>query len=199
MKRVHVKTLAVGCLIFGMIGRLRAQTNFSALPAALKLAPADPEMMPGYWESHEVAIITCLVLSILFLALFIWLCLKPKPPTLVPPRVVAYDALASLSGRPEDGKCLSRISQITRHYFITAFEMPTGEPTTAEFCALLARDQKIHPDLKARAVDLLKQCDERKFGTQPDAAPLNAVARASELIGLAEKHLAETAQKKQLI
>ncbi len=195
MKRVHVKTLAVGCLFFGVVGGLRAQTNFSGVPAALKLAPADPEMMPGYWESHAVAIIACITLSVLFLALFIWLCLKPKPVKPVSPAVVAHDALASLSARPEDGACLSQVSQITRHYFIAAFEIPDGEPTTAEFCALLAGDRKISPDLKVRVADFLKQCDERKFGTKPDAKPVNAVARALELIDLAEKHLTETTQK----
>ena len=195
MKSVYVKRVAVGCLIFGAVGRLRAQTNSSGLGAALKLAPADPEMMPSYWESHAVAIIACITLSVLFLALFIWLCLKPKPVKPVPPVVVAHDALASLSARPEDGACLSQVSQITRHYFIAAFEIPAGEPTTAEFCALLAGDRKIGPDLKVRLADFLKQCDERKFGTKPDAKPINAVAQALELIGVAEKHLAETTQK----
>lgn len=195
MKWVHVKTLAVGCLILDAIGGLRAQTNSSGLGAVLKLAPADPEMMPSYWESHEIAIIAYIILSVLFLALFIWLCLQPKPVKPVPPRVVAYAALASLSARLEDGACLSRVSQIIRHYFIAAFEIPAGEPTTAEFCALLADNQKLSPDLKVRVADFLKQCDERKFGTKPDAKPVNAVARALELIDLAEKHLTETTQK----
>jgi hypothetical protein len=195
MKSVYVKSVAVGCLIFGAVGRLRTQTNSSGLGAALKLAPADPEMMPSYWESHAVAIIACITLSVLFLALFIWLCLKPKPVNPVPPRVVAYDALVGLLARPENGDCLSRVSQITRHYFIAAFEIPAGEPTTAEFCALLTGNRKLSPDLKFSAANFLKQCDDHKFGTKPDAKPVNAVARALELIGLAEKHLEATAQK----
>jgi hypothetical protein len=193
MRRVQIKNFAGGCLIFGAAGGLRAQTN-SGLDAALKLAPAYPEMTPSYWESHQVAIIACIVVSVLLLAFLIWMCLKPKPVKPASPGMVAHDALVTLSARPEDGECLSQASQITRHYFIAVLEIPAGEPTTAEFCALLAGDRRISPDLKVRVADFLRQCDERKFGTKPDVGPVNAVTRALELVRQAEKYRAETTQ-----
>ena len=178
-------------LIFGASTALPAQTNSHAAGALPSLAPAYPEMTQTSWELHHAAIISCGLVLVVLLALLIWSLLKPKPAVVVPPGDVARQALMTLSGQPKDGACLSRVSQILRHYFIAAFEIPAGELTTSEFCGAISSHQKIGADLAGPVTEFLHQCDARKFGTAPDAAPLNAVARALELVALAESRQAQ--------
>ena len=178
-------------LIFGASNALAAQTNSHAAGALPSLAPAYPEMAQTFWEMHHAAVIGCAFVLVLLLALLIWSLLKPKPAVVVPPGDVARQALLALAGQPEDGACLSRVSQILRHYFIAAFEIPAGELTTAEFCSAISSRQKIGADLAGQVSEFLRQCDARKFGTSPDAAPLSAVAHALELVTLAEARQAQ--------
>jgi hypothetical protein len=179
------KFAAVLALLFfgGLV--LPAQTPGNG-ETALKLAPAYPEMPVPFWELHHRAIIGLSALVLLSLGALIWLLLKPVPPEIVPPEVAARAALEKLSSQPEDGDCLSRLSQILRHYFITAFGIPAGELTTAEFCTAMDGRPEVGPDLAGHVAVFLRQCDGRKFEASPNTATFKAVDRALELIGLAE-------------
>jgi len=178
-------------LIFGASMASPAQTNSHAAGALPSLAPAYPEMAQTFWELHHAAVIGCGLVLALLLALLVWSLLKPKPAVVVPPGAVARQALLALVGQPEDGACLTRVSQILRHYFIVAFEIPAGELTTAEFYSAISNHQKIGEDLAGQVSEFLRQCDARKFGISPEAAPLNAVAHALELVTLADTQQAQ--------
>src|SRR5580700_10155794 len=101
-------------LILGATMELPAQTNSRAADALRGLAPAYPEMAQTFWESHHAAVISCSLVLLVLLVLLVWSLLKPKPAAVVPPGDVARQALMVLSGQPEDGACLSRVSQILR-------------------------------------------------------------------------------------
>jgi hypothetical protein len=159
-----------------------ADTN--ALPA---LAPAYGEMPPTFWEQHGTLVIIGGFAFIILAMLVLWKLFQPKPAVILPPEILAREALAKLTGRPEDGKLLSDVSQILRRYVIAAFNFPAAELTTAEFCAALAGNEKIGAELTQSISSFLRECDERKFSTSPATAPLNAAACALELIASAEK------------
>lgn len=165
---------------------IAADTN--ELPA---LAPAYGEIPPPFWEQHETAIIVGSFAFLAFAFLFLWMMLRPKAAVILPPEFLARQALAKLQPQPETGKLLSEVSQILRHYLIAAFELPAGEPTTAEFCTSIATHEKIGTALAKSISNFLHECDQVKFSTSPATVPLNAAARALELVSLAENRRAE--------
>ena len=172
--------------------------NTNTLPA---LAPPYGELPATFWEYHAAAIIASVVSLVLLAVLIGWKLLQPRPPVILPPDTVAREALAKLLQQPEDGKCLSEISQIVRRYAATVFEFPPGQLTTAEFCAALVHDQNIRGDLAGSLSGFLRECDQRKFarssvltrrgplegGTPNPLPPLNAAHRALELISLVKE------------
>jgi hypothetical protein len=161
---------------------IAADTN--ALPA---LVPAYGEMPPTFWEQHGTLVIVGGFAFVILAMLVLWKLFQPKPAVILPPEFLAREALAKLIGRPEDGKLLSDVSQILRRYVIAAFNFPAAEMTTAEFCAALAGNEKIGAELAGSISNFLRECDDRKFSTSPFAAPLNAAARALEILNLAEQ------------
>jgi hypothetical protein len=188
--RLESWALNVKCSMFLLLSTLpicvEADTN--ALPA---LAPAYGELPPTFWEQHESTVI---VAGFAFLAvafLFLRGLLRPETKVILPPEVVAREAMTRLLRQPEDGKRLSEVSQILRGYVVTAFELPPGEVTTTEFCTAVAGHEKIGPALAKAISEFLRECDRRKFSTAPAAAPLDAATSALELVALAEKRRAE--------
>jgi hypothetical protein len=181
---------------------LSAQTATNELST---LVPAYGEIPPTFWEQHETPI---LVGGFAFLAiafLFLRVMLRPEKPVILPPEVLARQALAKLQRQPEDGKALSEVSQILRRYISVAFELPAAELTTAEFCTALAANEQIGTEAATSISSFLRECDERKFspavrsstftrpgppegGTPNLLPPINTSTRALELISLAEAH-----------
>jgi hypothetical protein len=190
-------TTAALLLIWGAAISLRAQTNSSGPGDMFKLAPPYPEIQPTVWETYHWAIIIGVIVFVLALALMVWSILKPQPAVVVPPETVAREALAKLSGRPEDGACLSKVSQILRHYFVAAFQLPAGEMTTAEMAAIMAAHDSIGADLGGRVAHFLLECDQRKFAPLPLPAS-GAANRALELINLGEDRRRWQMSKKTL-
>ena len=171
---------------------LSAQSATNALPA---LAPAYGKIPPTFWEQHGTAMLIGGLVLVVLAALLIWRFLQPKPAVVLPPEVLAREALSKLQGRPEDGKTLSEVSQILRHYIGTAFELPNGELTTAEFCAVIADNEPMGSELVQTIASFLRECDVRKFSPANAVAPLNAVPRALELVSLVEQRRTESAVK----
>jgi hypothetical protein len=171
---------------------LSAQPAADALPA---LAPAYGEIPPTFWEQHGSAMLIVGFVIVVLAALLIWRLFQPKPPVVLPPEVLAREALDRLQSQPEDGKTLSEVSQILRHYIGTAFELPNGELTTAEFCAVIAGNEPMGAELVQTIASFLRECDVRKFSPANAAAPLNAVPRALELVSLVEQRRTESAVK----
>ncbi len=188
-----------------------AQSVFSQTTNPLPpLTPSYPEIPPTFWELHGMAILAGSVTLIALAAVVLWKLLQPKPVIVLPPEIVAREALVQLQRRPEDGTLLSEISQILRRYVVAVFDLPAAELTTAELCAALAGCGKINAELAGAIAAFLRECDERKFappgsvGVQASACPESrpaapdmekrelqpAAARALELVELAEKRLA---------
>lgn len=178
-------TLNVECSVLLLLSSLPlcAQTSTNDLPT---LAPPYGELPPTFWEQHGTMILISGTALVILAGVATGKLLQPKAPVILPPDVQARTALANLLNRPEDGKLLSDVSQILRRYFIAAFDLPDGEPTTAEFCHALAGTEKINLDLGEIVSRFLRECDERKFSPAGSDVSINAAARALELISLAE-------------
>ena len=186
--------LNVECLMFLLLAPLQlcAQVDLDALPP---LAPAYGELPPTYWEQHQTAIIV-LGFAVLALVIFILkIMLRPESLVILPPEVVARQALAKLQAEPEDGNNLSSLSQIVRRYLTGAFNLPNQELTTAEFCSAIAENPRIGPELAQTTFGFLRECDVRKFSPANGTTPLNAASRALALVEQAEKRLADSSAK----
>ncbi|HEX5222762.1 MAG TPA: hypothetical protein VFZ59_24615 [Verrucomicrobiae bacterium] len=151
-----------------------------------KLQPPLGEIPPTFWEQHGLAIILAAGGVVLLIVLGIWFWLQPKPVEPVPPEVQARTALEALSQRAEDGVVISQVSQILRQYVLAVFELPAGQPTTAEFCKLTAKSDTVGNELSNALAAFLRECDERKFAKSGSGDALNATARALELVNQAE-------------
>ena len=162
------------------------------------LRPPHGEMAPTFWEHYGLWVVIAGVLLLALVCGVAWLLTRPKPPVVVPPEVQASQALELLRQQPEDGALLSRVSQILRHYVTDAFDLPPGELTTAEFCAMIATHFSIGPELSVALSEFLHECDQRKFSQSSPAAPFGATAQALKLIDQAQTRrlaLAQSAAK----
>ena len=162
------------------------------------LRPPHAELAPTFWEHYGVWVVIIGVLLLALVCGLAWLLTRPKPPVVVPPEVQARQALEPLRQQPEDGALLSRVSQILRHYVTAAFDLPPGELTTAEFCAMIATHSSIGPELSVALSEFLHECDQRKFSQSSPAAPFGATAQALTLIDQAQTRrlaLAQSAAK----
>jgi hypothetical protein len=164
--------------------RLFGQVSTNTPPT---LSPAYPEIPPTFWEQHGSTILVGGITLIVLAVLILWKMFQPRPAVILPPEIVAREALAKLLRQPEDGELLSEVSQNLRRYVVAAFELPASELTTTEFCAALAGSEKISAELAQAISNFLRECDERKFSPACSTAPFNAAARALELVDLAEK------------
>ena len=151
-------------------------------------------MAPTFWEHYGVWVVIVSVLLLMLVCGIAWLLTRPKPPVIVTPEVQASQALEPLRQQPEDGALLSRVSQILRHYVTAAFDLPPGELTTAEFCAMIATHSSIGPELSVALSDFLHECDQRKFSQSSPAAPFSATAQALKLIDQAQTRRLALAQ-----
>jgi hypothetical protein len=143
-----------------------------------KLQPPLGEIPPTFWEQHGLTVILAAGGIVLLVVLGIWFWLQPKPVPALSPEEWARRELERLSEREEDGDVISRASQVLRQYMLAVFELPAGQPTTAEFCKLIAQSDKVGPELASALSAFLHECDERKFAKSGSGASLNVVARA---------------------
>ena len=190
--------LKVECWMFPLVlflctsSLLLGQTNSETTNALPKLLPPYAELPPTFWEQHGTSVLLIGLGVILLAGWVVWLWLRPKPKVILPPDVQARNGLEAIRQRPEDGALLSGVSQILRRYFIAAFQLPPGEPTTAEFCRTLSSREQIGGELATTVSDFLHRCDEQKFSPTKSAASLGAVNQALALIEKAEARRAQT-------
>jgi 1-acyl-sn-glycerol-3-phosphate acyltransferase len=162
------------------------QSATNALP---KLLPPYGQMPPTFWGQHEMAAVAGSFILLALATAVVWRILKPRPRPVLPPAIIAGEALAKCGARSEDGKVLSEVSQTLRCYVGAVFEFPPGELTTAEFCRQLERSEKIAPQLTRAISDFLRACDERKFSPAISSAPLNAAGRALQFVAVIEEEV----------
>jgi hypothetical protein len=169
---------------------LAANTNNLPDPAS-SLQPPRGEILPTFWEQYGTWIMLAGVLLTGAIALVVWLGTRPKPAVPVPWSVQARRQLEPLRGQPEDGRLLSEVSQIVRHYIAAAFGLSSDEATTSEFCRTLAACEKIGTELSADLSSFFKECDLRKFAPTPPASAYGVVGRSLKIIEVAENRLAQ--------
>lgn len=162
-----------------------------------KLLPPQGEIPPTFWELHGTTVMVSVTVALLLLSVGIWWLLRPKPVVPLPPEVQARMALEPLLKQPEDGAVISRATQILRRYVQSAFELPAGEPTTAEFCAVIAQSDQVGNELATELADLMRECDARKFALKP-LPELGAARQALHLVERAERRKIQvTAERNQ--
>jgi hypothetical protein len=122
------------------------------------------------------------LLCLILLAIAVWLLVRPRLPAPIPAEVQARQGLERLENEPETGQVLSRVSQIVRGYFISAYGLQAGELTTAEFCRAIEGSNEVGSDLVSRLKAFLGRCDERKFAATRPQPQLGAVDEARKLI-----------------
>ena len=183
------KAIAMPAVIAAFTLRVMAQEE------APKLQPPLGEIPPTFWEQHGLTIILVAGVMVLLVVLGIWFWLQPKPVEPLSPEEIARRELEALAQRPEDGNVISRASQVLRQYVLEAFEFPAGQPTTAEFCKLMAQSDKVGDELSNVLAAFLRQCDERKFAKSGSTAPVSAASRALELVKQSEARREQLRQR----
>jgi hypothetical protein len=169
---------------------LLGQTNPSTSDDLPPLRPPRAEILPTFWERHQIAIIVVAVLFLVLAFVGLWVLTRPKPPIIAPPGAKAREALNNLRNQPETGELLSKISQVIRFYFMAAFNLPQRELTTAEFSRMIINQENIGRTLADAVVEFLRQCDHRKFAPPAQWPPLGALDYAAKLIDEAENRRA---------
>ncbi len=170
---------------------LHGQTGAADKSGPLKLLPPYGELPPTFVEQHASSMILVGLAAIVVMALVLWLIGRSQSKNIISPEEQVRQALASLRQQPEDGAILSRVSQVVRHYFIAAFQLPAGEFTTAEFGRLLSGRDQIGAELAVTAIDFLRACDAQKFSSATASVPIKAVDQALNLIERAEQRRAQ--------
>jgi hypothetical protein len=166
---------------FSLFPARRSSTD--AIPA---LHPPRAEIPPAFWEQYGWYVAAGGVVLVVLVGGGVWLLSRPKPAVAVAPEVEARQALEPLRHQPETGAVLSRVSRILRRYLLQAFDLPPGEPTTAELSGVLGSTPETGPDLRVALGDFLSECDQRKFGPGAVLPALEAVDRALKLIDMVE-------------
>jgi hypothetical protein len=176
---------------------LLAATNAVSDEEIPPLRPPRDEIPPSLVEQYGSWLIAGGILAVAVAGAIIWFLTRPKPAVAVPPAVQARSALEPLGHQTEDGALLSHVSYIMRRYVAAAFGLPRAELTTAEFCTALTGLESVGPDLSKEICRFLIECDRRKFApssTAPPVLPPGAVARAYQLIDLAETRHTQLSQ-----
>lgn len=169
-----------------------AQSATNALPA---LAPPYGEIPPTFWQQHRLAVILAILALLIIAAFILKIWLRPKTPVPPAPGERARAALARLKNLPEDGTVLSSVSQILRHYAAESFGLPDGELTTADFVSALAQCDQMNAERRDQLAAFLRECDARKFSPATGKPPLNAAARALELVTRIHQHNGDTSKE----
>jgi hypothetical protein len=176
---------------------VHGQSNLVSEEEIPALRPPRGELPATFWEQYGLWVVLGGILLLVIMSGVIWLVTRPKPPVIVPPAVVAREALEPLKQKAEDGLVLSKVSQVLRRYVAAAFGLPTGEFTTGEFCQELRSQERVGSELSSEVSVFLQECDRRKFAPDSAAAPVlppGAVTRASRLIDQAEARRAQLNQ-----
>lgn len=158
------------------------------------LLPALPEVPPTLWEQHGVVLVVLGLGLLALLAIAIWWWLQPKPPVPMPVEIETRGELERLRARAADGTTVSQISRCLRRYFAVAFDLPSGEMTTTEFCRALAGSEQVGDKLAGAVSDFLRETDEMKFSPAGLTSQAGVGQRAGELFERGEERRAELRQ-----
>jgi hypothetical protein len=180
--------LAVFLMLLPLAMPVSAQENAvtNSMEEIPPLRPPRDPLPPTFWEVRQRTVMLATAAGVLVILAIVFLLMRPRRVLPTPPEVVARQALERWRPAPEEGLLLSRVSQILRQYLKSAFDLAPGESTTAEFCGEIAANERIGLELANAISTFLRRCDERKFARAGPAPELGAVARAFQLIDVAE-------------
>lgn len=180
------KLLIWVALALGALAAFGLPTTNTVNEVIPPLRPPRPEMPPDYWEQNGFWVVTgCVVVLTLSVATAL-LVLRPRRVVEPEPAARARRELEPLSATEETGPVLSRISQVVKEYFRDTFSLPRQEQTTAEFCGVVAANQRVGPELACGISDFLRRCDMRKFALRPPADGSGAAVEALKLVQAGE-------------
>ena len=162
---------------------------------SLILRPAYPEIAPSFYERHAATVWVAGTLLFSAAGILIWRLTRPKPQPVIPPGAEARRDLNELIERIETGALLSRVSHIIRRYFSRAFDLGTGEMTTAEITSAAESCARLGPALAGILRDFLLRCDRLKFAPHGPEPPLGAVREALRIVDDGEARLAAFAEQ----
>jgi hypothetical protein len=151
-----------------------------------ELRPIRTELPPTFWEQHGFSLGLYAVEIVAFVAFLIWLFTRPVAPVALPIAVQVRAELGQLRRQPGDALVLSKVSQCLRRYFAGAFQLPSGELTTAEFSRVLAVREEIGARLVEQTITFLQHCDAVKFSTSAEMNPAHAVSEALDIVAQGE-------------
>lgn len=159
-----------------------------------ELRPPLPELPPTFWEQHGSWIVFLAILVAASAVLGIAWLRRAKPTAAEPIEIHARRRLEALRQRPEDGDLLSEVSRVLKRYLAVAFELPSGELTTAEFCQAFQGHRAPGTELAESVSSFLRQCDALKFSPDEREAPVGAADRALTLVEMGEARRAQWRQ-----
>jgi hypothetical protein len=155
------------------------------------LLPPRDLLPPAFWEQHGTAVLLgAASAGLVVLVALIWLRRRPRVQTIVPPAIIAREALAARRDRTEDTALIGEVSQIVRRYVLDRLKMERIEPTTEELARALAAVRRLAPEVRVALIEFLREGDVCKFACAPGPVPTGLVARAFELIERIETNLA---------
>lgn len=148
---------------------------------------------PAWWLAWAIGAVV-----LLFLAIIVWLLLRPKPAAHIPPRQPLSSCLRALNelrGRVEfvpPAETSHRVSQILRRYLSERYAVPAIARTTPEIFSGLRQFEPGVPIPRAegvwkeRFVSVAQWCDELSFMPVP-ATPQAALALIDQTIAKVEE------------
>jgi hypothetical protein len=182
----------------GLLCLLTRTLSIAAEEAPILRPPRGP-LVPSFWEQHGWLVTLAAGAVVVGAAGVIWRICRPKPVAVLPPAVVARDALRALQGCPEDDALVLRVSQVLRHYLTAALGISAVGLTTAELDAALRGHPRIGPELAARLSSFLRDCDVWKFAPVVPRAPPGFVSKALELVNQVEPERAQAGSAPPII
>jgi hypothetical protein len=151
-----------------------------------ELYPPEDFIGPTFWEQYRFHSLGGAALLIACILSLWWYLRRPVVVMPVPAVVAARHSLDLLCGNAEDGILAGQVSRIVRDYLPSAIAFPQRELTAEEVALFLREDRLTDEQLRAGIVELLRDCDARKFGSVHRERALNLVSRAQDLIGKIE-------------
>ena len=186
--------MAATLLLIATSPLIRASTNAPADTNSIPpLRPAKAHLPPGFWEEHGVWVVvpTVFVLVVAVVLLRIWL--RPKPPVLLDPSVVARQALSALDEGKPHGSLLSDVSLVLRRYFTDAFQLPSQQFTDRELCQALREHPAVDKPLIDSSTAFFQEMERNRFNDETGILLTEAIQSARALIDQAEHRLKPTA------
>jgi hypothetical protein len=187
--RLRRRILGVGCCMFIVECFLVFSASAIVPSETFTLNPPHAEIPRSFLERYGTVCLIAAVFAVWIVGT-IWLVLRSRTRHSDPIEAMTRRELELLTRQPETGTSLSHLSRTLRSYLVGAFDLPSEETTTAEFCRALAPNEWLGPELAESFSEFFRQTDAIKFA--PDATNAGGNTQgALELFEAAERRRVE--------